>query len=177
MVYSAAMTAARDRNEVLRQRAWSEDALRAAGFRFWLPRKRLVMARRLSAAATVMSSVGPLQAASGDWLCHRPDEHEHWLVRQDLFERSYRPWDETLPRLAEIDDLRQAGCTPWYKYRGVWAQQLQAERCIQSLESAEPLRVEVGNWLLVGLAGEPWHMDDTAFRSRYHRPRDSSGQS
>lgn len=175
--------AAMDADEVLRQRRWSQEALRAAGFRFWLPRKRLVMARRLEAAMTVMSPVGPLQALAGDMLCYRPDgqaraqirEYEHWPVRQALFERDYRPWDEALPRLAGLEALQRAGCAPWYKYRGVWAQRLGAARRVQSLEGARPQVVAAGQWLLIGLSGEPWHMDEGHFRSRYHRPRAAPG--
>ena len=176
------MTAAMDAAEVLRQRDWSEDALRAAGFRFWLPRKRLVMARELSAAQTVMSNAGPLQALPGDILCYRPDdpaqsgEGERWPVRRELFEGVYRPWDEALPQLAGLEALQQAGCRPWYKYRGLWALRLQAARRVQSLESAQPVTVAAGNWLLIGLAGEPWHMDDAAFHSRYHRPGEAAAQ-
>jgi len=172
-----------DADEVLRQRRWSQEALRAAGFRFWLPRKRLVMARRPGAAMTVMSPVGPLQALAGDMLCYRPDgrpraeisECEHWPVRQALFERDYRPWDEALPRLAGLEALQRAGCTPWYKYRGVWAQRRGAARRVQSLESARPQVVAAGQGLLIGLAGEPWHMDEGQFRSRYRRPRAAPG--
>ena len=176
------MTAAMDADEVLRQRDWSEDELRAAGFRCWLPRKRLVMARELRAAQTVMSNFGPLQALPGDMLCYRPEDPtqpgagERWPVRHELFERVYRPWDEALPQLAGIEALQQAGCRPWYKYRGVWALRLHAARRVQSLESAQPVTVNAGNWLLIGLAGEPWHMDDAAFHSRYHLPEEAEPQ-
>ncbi len=175
------MTAARGADEILRQRDWTDTELRAAGFQFWLPRKRLVMARELSAARTVHSVVGPLQANAGDMLCYRPDgqeraqlnELERWPVRRDLFERDYRAWDEALPELAGLDVLQQAGCTPWYKVRGVWAQRLTEAQCVQSLESAQPVSVAAGNWLLIGLSGEPWHMDEAAFGSRYHLPGDA----
>ena len=170
------MTAAMDPDEVLRQRDWSEDELRAAGFQFWLPRKRLVMARELRTAQTIVSNAGPLQALPGDMLCYRPDDPtqpgggERWPVRRELFERVYRPWDEALPQVAGLEALQQAGCRPWYKVRGVWALGLLAARRVQSLESAQPVTVAAGNWLLIGLAGEPWHMDDAAFHSRYHLP-------
>lgn len=172
------MKAASDADEILRQRDWSEDALRAAGFRLWLPRKRLVMARAAGVARTVRTADGPLQARSGDMLCYRPDEqararldeHEHWPVRRELFERNYRPWDEALPDLADLPAFLQAGFSAWYKHRGVQAQRLSARRRVQSLESAQPVQVAAGHWLLIGSAGEPWHMDDAAFRSRYFIP-------
>lgn len=174
------MKAARDADEVLRQRDWSAEALRAAGFRLYLPRKRLVMAREVGAARTVRSADGPLQARPGDVLCHRPDghsrghpdRHEHWPVRRALFERNYRPWDEALPDLPDLPLFLQAGYSAWYKHRGVQAQRLRARRRVQSLESAQPVQVAAGQWLLIGSAGEPWHMDDAAFRSRYFMPEE-----
>lgn len=166
----------------LRQRDWTDAELRAAGYQFWLPRKRLVLARELREAMTVHSAAGPLQARAGDMLCYRPDvqeraqlaDLEQWPVRRDLFERDYRPWDEALPQLAGLDALLQAGCRPWHKVRGVWAQRLTEAQCVQSLESARAVSVAAGHWLLIGLSGEPWHMDEAAFRSRYQPPGEAA---
>lgn len=175
------MKAPGNAEEVLQQRDWTDAALRAAGFRFCRPRKRLVMARELGTARTIRTVDGPLQALPGDMLCFRPDgesrahpdEHEHWPVRRELFGQNYRPWDERLPDLPDLPLFFQSGCAAWYKHRGVWAQRLLARRRIQSLESAQPVTVGAGQWLLIGSAGEPWHMDDEAFRSRYFLPAGS----
>lgn len=175
------MSSARDAAAVLRQRDWNEEALRAAGFRHFQPRKRLVMARELGCARAVRTADGALEARPGDMLCYRPDEqarahpdeHEHWPVRRDLFEQNFRPWDELLPDLADLPLFFQAGCSAWYKHGGVWAQRLARKRLIQSLESAAPVQVAAGQWLLIGSAGEPWHMSDAAFRSRYREATDA----
>ncbi len=174
------MGSARDADAVLRQRDWTEEALRATGFRLFHPRKRLVMARELGCARTVRTADGALQAWPGDMLCYRPDEqtrahreeHEHWPVRRDLFEKNYRPWDEQLPDLTDLPLFFQAGCSAWYKHSGVWARKLATRQLIQSLESAAPVQVAAGQWLLIGSAGEPWHMNDSAFRSRYREATD-----
>lgn len=175
------MGTARDADAVLRQRDWSEEALRAAGFRHFQPRKRLVMARELGNARTIRTADGALHARPGDMLCYRPDEqtrahpdeHEHWPVRRELFEKNYRPWDEVLPDLADLPLFFQAGCSAWYKHGGIWAQRLATRQLIQSLESATPVQVAAGQWLLIGSAGEPWHMNDAAFRSRYRAATDA----
>ncbi len=177
------MGSARDEEAVLRQRDWTREALCAAGFRYYQPRKRLVMVRELGSARTVRTADGPLHAWPGDMLCFRPDEqsrahpddHEHWPVRRDLFEQNYRHWDEVLPDLADLPVFFQTGCSAWYKHGGVWARRLATRQLIQSLESAAPVQVAAGQWLLIGSAGEPWHMDDAAFRSRYREPGDAPG--
>ncbi len=168
------------KDAVLRQRTWSDAELRAAGFRRWRPRKRLVMARELQEALTIDSAVGPLRALPGDMLCYRPDdaenaplaELERWPVRRDVFARNYRPWDEALPPVTSLAALQEAGCRPWYKAGAVWAQRLTEARRVQSPESPQPVTAAAGEWLLIGLAGEPWHMDDAAFHSRYVRAED-----
>ena len=172
-----------DADAVLRQRDWTVEALGAAGFRHFQPRKRLVMARELGCARTVRTADGALHARPGDMLCYRPDEqaradpesHEHWPVRRDLFEKNYRPWEELLPDLADLALFFQAGCSAWYKHGGVWARKLTSGQHIQSLESAGPVLVAAGQWLLIGSAGEPWHMNDAAFRSRYREASGSAG--
>lgn len=172
------MTAPGMADEVLQQRDWTDEDLLAAGFRFFLPRKRLVMARAMGQARTIRTADGPLQALPGDMLCFRPDgrararadEHEHWPVRRDLFDQNYQRWDEPLPDLPDLPVFFQSGHTAWYKHRGVWARRLTARRRIQSLESARPVQVRAGQWLLIGSAGEPWHMDDDAFGGRYFLP-------
>lgn len=175
------MGTARDADAILRQRDWSEEALRAAGFRRFQPRKRLVMARELGCARTVRTADGALHARPGDMLCYRPDEqsrahpdeHEHWPVRRDLFEKNYQPWDEGLPDLADLPLFFQAGCSAWYKQARVWARKLTNRQLIQSLESPSPVLVAAGQWLLIGSAGEPWHMNDAAFHSRYREATDA----
>jgi hypothetical protein len=167
---------------ILRQRDWTEQELRAAGFRYYLPVKRLTMARLNGEAKTITTRLETLLASAGDVICYSPgdtrrqslDEYEHWPVRRDLFMQNYRPWDETdwKPTAAQ-QDLLDRGCRPFYRAAGIWAKRLRRPLHVQSLESPEPTLIPPGRWLCIGAHGEPYNMDDANFRSRYLVPPDS----
>ncbi|MBZ0297311.1 MAG: hypothetical protein K8L99_32425 [Anaerolineae bacterium] len=164
---------------ILRQRHWTTDELRRVGFRFYHPVKRVVMARVLTAEESpkkIDNTKESLIAKTGDIICYTPgdhamnslDDYHQWPVRADLFRKTYRPWDEIpwKPNAAEAD-LMLHGCKPFYKFLGVWAMHLRKDVHIQSLESPKPVQVTAGRWLCIGAHGEPYHMSDKDFRSRY----------
>ena len=161
---------------VLRQRTWNDEQLKKAGFRYYKPVKRLVMARVLQEKRQIDVTLETLVAGAGDIVCYTPgdvvqpriDDYDHWPVRADLFKATYRPWDETpwKPSPTEVH-LMRGGCRPYYKIAGVWALRLARPIYIQSLESPEPVLVPAGRWLVIGSKGEPYHISDEKFRARY----------
>lgn len=164
---------------VLKQREWTETELTAAGFQQYAIRKRLVMAKMLEQAENVELTLEVLTAGEGDIMCYDPgdtaydnlDDYDHWPVKRDLFRQNYRRWDEPdwKPTNPEVFLLAH-GCRPFYKAVGVWAQRLARNLYVQSLESQRPVLIPPGRWLCIGVQGEPYHMNDRDFRSRYIVP-------
>ncbi len=168
--------------QVLRQRHWTEEELRASKLRYFPPRKKLVMARVLDMTMNVKTTIEVLSASKGDIIVYDPDEgekkaqvedYDHWPVQRDLFRKTYKPWDDIKwrPNAAEAH-LIIHGCRPYYKHTGVWAIRLRQPVLIQSLESPKPVQVPPGRWLIIGSEGEPYHMGDEKFRERYLVPED-----
>ena len=161
---------------VLRQRPWTEAELKAAHFRYFKPRKRLVMARVIDYEKHITVSLETLVARAGTVICYPPgdsdrpdlDSYDHWPVQMDLFIETYTAWDEYpwVPTPPQADLMRH-GCRPYYKKLGVWAMRLGLPVYVQSLESPEPVMVPAGRWLCIGPQGEPYHMNDDNFRQRY----------
>ncbi len=166
-------------SEIIRQHTWTEAELCTEGFRYFGRKKEIVMARRLPAAEAplqVTMNHETVTVPAGYIICYSPgknvqhklDEYEHWPCANDDFEASYVEWDELKwkPRPAERD-LMTRGCRPYYKNIGVWAKRLKQPTYIQSKESPKPFLVPVGDWVVIGNKGAPYHMDDAGFRARY----------
>jgi hypothetical protein len=163
-------------SRVLRQRAWTEAELRAARFRLYQPRKRLVMARVVRQTQRIDISLETLVARSGSVICYDPgdtvqpslDDYEHWPVQRELFLATYTQWDEVpyQPTPPEAH-LMRLGCRPYYKHQGVWAMRLRKPIYVQSMESPQPVLVPAGRWLCIGREGEPYHMSEDSFSERY----------
>src|SRR5512142_2813166 len=122
---------------VIRQKAWTEAELRAAGYQHYTRRKQVVMARALSEAESPMRiTLSPMETVvvrAPYMICYDPgktvraslSDYQHWPVRPDMFAESYTTWDEigwqpTPPQ----QHLMDCGCGPWYKHQGVWAKRL-----------------------------------------------------
>lgn len=168
--------------EVLRQRAWTDDELRAAGFRYYERKKQLVMVRELPASEAPVEmdlAVDKVIVPAGYLICYDPGQAIHaaladydaWPVEPGIFASTYRAWDE--PDWAPNETERrliELGCRPYYKASGVWAKRLNEPMAVQSRESPEPVLVERGAWVAVGSEGEPWPIANEAFRERYLLP-------
>ncbi|MBN1963224.1 MAG: hypothetical protein JW910_01170 [Anaerolineae bacterium] len=166
-------------DDVIRQRGWTEQTLREAGFRYYERRKQLVLVRELPAAEAPKMIEAPwatLKAEAGHMIVYQPsyerrenlDDYDHWPVRRDLFDATYAAWevpDQTAS--PGVMHLMELGCQPYYKFAGAWAKRVQEPTRIQSLESEEPITVPPGGWVLIGQAGEPWSQSDDEFRARY----------
>ncbi|HLV36761.1 MAG TPA: hypothetical protein VKY59_16680 [Spirillospora sp.] len=167
---------------VLRQHDWTEEELKAEGFQYYQPIKRLVMATLLIEAKNIDIQTETITGRVGDFICYDPgteyhedpDEYDHWPVRRDIFFKSYKPWDEPdwKPNAPE-QHLLSLGCQPYYKHLGVWAQRLREPRRVQSLESPEPVTIPPGHWLIIGPEGEPYSTTDEDFRKRYEVPAET----
>ena len=164
-------------NNVLRQQEWSEDDLRVANMAYYPPRKLRIMARVLEIPLEIHMTIEILSAKTGDIVIYDPgdgtrkdsiNDYEHWPVRNDLFRKTYKLWDEPAwqPNDTELH-LITHGCRPYYKHTGVWAKRLTESVWIQSLESVQPVEVTPGRWLIIGIEGEPFHTSDSRFRERY----------
>ena len=164
---------------VIKQRSWSDEELVAAGFNRYARKKQLVMARTLPEAEAPMTFVWPhetLVVEAGYVICYYPgpverptlNDYAHWPVRADIFERTFRAWDEAqwTPTSTERH-LMRCGCAPYFKVEGIWARLLVEDTLVQSIESSQPVLVPAGMWLAIGALGEPWYIDDPTLRARY----------
>jgi hypothetical protein len=169
--------------DILKQRKWTEDDLRQAGFRPYARKKTVVLARELRASESpkrIKTTWDTLVAYTGYMICYDAgrgkvradlDDYHHWPVAPQIFLMTYRKWDQDItwkPNAAE-KHLMELGCKPFYKCAGVWAKHLKAPMRIQSLEGVEPITVPVGGWVCIGVEGEPSSMTTTEFRKRYRR--------
>ncbi len=163
--------------QVLRQRVWTEEELKASRLKYYSPRKQRIMARTLIIPTKVEMTIEILSADKGDIMVYDPgdgaklqdvEDYDHWPVKRDLFNKTYKLWDDLKwqPNEAELH-LIMHGCRPYYKHKGVWAMRLEKPVLIQSLESPKPVEVPPGRWLIIGSEGEPYHMADKKFRERY----------
>jgi hypothetical protein len=165
--------------EIVKQRQWSDEELCAAGFAPYERKKQLVMARVLPAAEAPLTIIWPLETIvveAGYILCYDPAEgirpalaeYDLWPVRPDMFALSYKVWDEPTwsPSPAE-DHLMRLGCNPYFKAQKIWARRLPTSMYVQSVESPVPVLVSAGNWLAIGVLGEPWYIEDSTFQHRY----------
>jgi len=167
------------RSKVLRQREWTEAELAAAGFDYYQPVKRLVMARMITEETNIELSLEILTASSGDIIVYAPgdtvkpelDDYDHWPVKRDVFRQVYKRWDDSQWKPNEAQrHLLGNGCLPFYRARGVWALKLPISIYVQSLESPQPVVVPAGRWLCIGAEGEPYNMSDADFYERYVIP-------
>jgi hypothetical protein len=169
--------------DILKQRKWTEDELRAAGFRPYERKKLVVLARELRASESpkrIKTTWDTLIAYTGYMICYDTgngkarthlDNYEHWPVEPKIFLITYRKWDKKIawkPNAAE-KHLLKLGCKPYYKFMGVWAKHLKTPLRIQSLEGVEPITVPAGGWVCIGVEGEPSSMTSADFRKRYQR--------
>lgn len=166
-------------DDIIRQREWKDEELRAAGFRHYRRKKEVVMARRLppeEAPLVIETAWDTLVANAGYMICYDPgdivwpklEDYDHWPCEPTIFEHNYRPWDTKnwWPTPPEAQ-LLKLGCKPYYKVQGVWAQRLAQPVMVQSLESPTPTTVPAGAWLVIGADGDPYSMSERAFTRRY----------
>lgn len=170
-------------SELIQQRNWTEAELSLAGFQYFERKKEIIMAGRLPPSRAPLPITYTLEivlAEAGDVICFNPGneikthlaDYNHWSVKPNVFVQTYKKWDDldwvpTAPQL----HLIQRGCRPYYKFVGVHARRLTSPTLIQSQESPDPALIPAGAWLVIGVNGEPWHMTDNAFRSRYQVPQ------
>jgi hypothetical protein len=169
--------------DILKQRAWTDDDLCAAGFRRYERKKFVVLARELRAAESpkrIKTAWDTLIAYTGYMICYdvgdgkpfsRLDDYQHWPVEPQIFLKTYRKWDNKItwkPNSAERH-LMEHGCKPYYKFVGVWAKHLKQPLWLESIESIEPILVPTGGWVCIGIEGEPTSMTNYSFRKRYQR--------
>jgi hypothetical protein len=169
--------------DVIQQRDWTETELKRAGFQFYQRKRQVVMARILpESEAPLRIEVGgqeTVMVQAGYIICYNAgqtvqtqlNEYEHWPCQPDIFQHTYLPWNDVdwQPNAAERDLLAH-GCKPYYKSQGVWAKRLTTPTYVQSIESAAPVLVSPGHWLVIGDQGAPYHMTDAAFCARYVLP-------
>ena len=166
--------------ELIEQKNWTDDELIAAGFRPYVRRKQVVMARQLPAedSPREIPSKYEILVADGEYvICYdtgdhvggRFEDYHRWPIRKDIFDRDYRIWDEVgwMPIPAQLH-LMSLGCLPYYKIAHVWAKELVQDTPVRSLESPEPVLIPAGAWLCIGTEGEPYSMDKETFHSRYY---------
>lgn len=166
-------------SEVIKQRQWTDSELRAAGFKRYDRKKDVVLARKLPASEAPKRIYTPdgdtLTAYENYMLLYYPgndtkasiDEYEQWPVEPEIFNKTYKPWNESWnPTPAQRHLLRQ-GAKPYYKAVGVWAKPVKQDTYIQSLEHDSPVLVPKGRMMAIGVNGEPYSMGEDAFTARY----------
>ena len=166
-------------DEVIKQKDWTDEELRAAGFHYYEHKRQVTMARVLPASEAPLEmkfAYETLVVEAGYIICYQPgdivypniNDYDHWPVRPDIFADAYRAWDERgwLPT-APQRHLILHGCKPYYKYTGVWARKLSRPTYVLTLESSEPTLIPEGAWLGIGSMGGPYSMDEPTFLDRY----------
>jgi len=166
-------------SDVIQSKKWTKEELKELGFQEYNRKKQLVMARRLPAneapmhiktkqGDTLLAQAGYMICyTAGDTVQNQLSDYEHWPVESQIFEATYRVWDEKLEPTPPIRHLMEYGCQPFYKVAGVWAKDLDEDVYIQSLEHEKPVLVQEGRYLAIGAEGEPYHMSDRSFHNRY----------
>jgi hypothetical protein len=171
---------ARETNgQVYIQRDWKDEALLVDGFQSYYPVKRITMMRLLpleEAPETMASAGNIVTAEAGYWVAYEAgyklketlDEYHPRPIEPNIFARTYRLWDEPKRHLTPPQaHLQRLGCQAYYKTANVWAKLLTTEVWVQSIESAEPTLVPAGEWLCIGVEGEPWSMTEVWFQAHY----------
>lgn len=168
---------------VLKQRTWTEEELRAEGFRQYQRKKTVVLARELrpgEAPKRIKTAWDTLVALAGFMICydvsdgrkHKTlDSYQHWPVEPSIFLKTYRKWDNHTPWTPNPAEkhLLELGCKPYYKHVGVWGKKLKTPQWLQSREGIEPILIPAGGWITIGIEGEPTSMTEYEFRKRYQR--------
>jgi len=167
------------RKKVYVQQHWTDEALKADGFKAYPSVKRLTMVRLLppEEAPKIIESDGEmLTAEAGYWIAYVAgkvlketlDDYNPRPIDPDVFADTYRAWDEAEKTLTATQvHLLRLGCQPYYKFAGVWAKQLDTDAWIQGMESEEPVLIPAGAWLCIGTNGEPWSVTDAWFQTHY----------
>ena len=166
-------------SDVIRQESRSDSQLERDGFKEYPRKKELVMARKLPASEAplkVKTAWGEiLVAQAGYMICYdtgdkyavKPEDYDHWPVEPQIFEKTYKTWDEAFAPTKAQEQLMKMGCKPYYKAVGVHAKLLETGVYIQSLEHEKPVLVPEKRVLAIGAEGEPYHMGDKTFHDRY----------
>ncbi|MBZ0281062.1 MAG: hypothetical protein K8L97_09990 [Anaerolineae bacterium] len=167
---------------VYKQHKWTDAELKADGFRYFYPIKRVTMARQLpqnEAPKRIKTSWDTIIAQAGSYIAYVAgntlksslDDYEPRPIEPHIFHDTYTTWNEPgwKPTATE-SHLMRMGCKPYYKTAGVWAKRLTASTLVQSMESPVPSVAPAGAWLCIGVAGEPWSVTDDWFRFRYIIP-------
>ncbi len=170
--------------KVLVQRHWTRHELTSNGFLFYRPVKQITMARKLQRSEvpkTMKTSGNTITAQVGYWIAYTAgdalketlDDYKARPLEPHIFAETYRPWNEPFwqPTPTEAH-LHRLGCQPYYKTAGVWAKQLVDDTWVQGIESAEPTLSPKGDWLCVGMEGEPWSITPAWFQAHYLLPGD-----
>jgi hypothetical protein len=167
--------------DIMSQRHWTHEELRALGFHFYRRKKAVILARELppnEAPKIIQVEYDTLVAPAGYIICYDPDDervqptiddYPQRPVEPQTFHETHRPWDEQWTPTPAEQDLLDNGCVPYYKVAGVWAKQVTAPTRIKSNESVEAITVPVGGWVLIGGNGEPYATTDSEFWERYER--------
>ena len=165
---------------IIQQRQWTDDELRAAGFTYYERKKQLVMVRMMGEdSKRIRMTLETLEVGKGYVLCYdpghvvrpNPDDYDHWPVRPDIFKATYRAWDvANWSPSAPEQHLLRLGCSPYYKFTGMWAKLVTEPIRVKSIESSEGVEVPAGMWLAIGTMGEPWYMTEDKLRARYIVP-------
>ncbi|MEQ8672626.1 MAG: hypothetical protein RLP44_12020 [Aggregatilineales bacterium] len=166
--------------DIVRQRNWTEDELKAQGYSYYERKKDVVLARKLpdsEAPKTIRTAQGDtLIAQEGYIICYSSSEGEfdslekfvQWPVEPSIFAKTYKRWDDPdwQPDPAQLK-LIALGCKPYYKFVGVWVKKAKDDVLLQSLEHAEPVKVKTGQYIAIGSDGEPYSMGENTLHSRY----------
>jgi hypothetical protein len=164
---------------VIRKQDRSEEELKRDGFKQYPRKKSLILARKLSASEAPLSirtNWGEtLVARAGYMICYdtgdkhlrHTSDYDHWPVEPNIFDKTYKAWDEPFNPTPAQKELMAIGCKPYYKAVGIWAKPLDKDVYIQGLEHAKPVLVPEERVLAIGADGEPYTMGDETFHDRY----------
>ena len=173
-------------DNVIRQRRWGKEELRAMGYAYYERRREVTMVRELPASEaplTIHTHYGDrLVAEAGYMICYNPgdivyttiDQYDHWPVAPEIFMQTYNTWDEPYWKPTPPQrHLLAAGCRPFYKATGIWAKKLENDVYLQSKEHVAPVKIATGMYVAIGHDGEPYSMGETTIHRRYRPQRNT----
>lgn len=144
-----------------------EDLMQAIGFRKRRKKMIVVFAKLAGTATTAIKDVrGHLECAAEDLLIRRDtgnDLFDQWSVEQGIFDKTYTMLGGYQAKTAQEANWMEAGWLPCYKSSWQWMMQVSVDFhpvAVPTIEKAvEPLKLNDGDWLTVGVKGEMWPIE------------------
>ncbi len=144
--------------------------LRKQGF---LPYRKMgiTYARKMKTSFTIRIDSGDtLYGSPGDYVCINPEDDSRWIVKGDIFTRSYEPDRINTIRIkmgTVQHRLLLQGFEPHRKHELTWARKISMPITVHTIEG--DVQAHVGDYLCIGIDGEQWPQPASRFERLYEQ--------